>query len=289
MAGPRIVLVGTKESANVGAVARAMFNFGLDDLVLVAPRCVIDARAHALATHAAELLERLRVVDTLAEAVEDQRLVFGTSARHRTAENYPVRSPRQAAEALLGQDVAVVFGPEDHGLSNADLNRCQAQVVIPTAAFSSLNLAQAVVVIAYEAFQAKLAAGASMVEAPSSAEAGTRDGLVGHADRAQLEGMYAHLLRTFHLIGFTDASRERSIDRLMRGLFDRVALAPREVAALRGFLSQVAWAAHQPPDTFLPETCQDGTVAAAEAEAVAEEPDRSTSDVTADASSEAER
>lgn len=247
MHGPRIILVGTKESANVGAVARAMLNFGLDDLVLVAPRCAIDARARALATHAGEVLDRARVMSTLAEAVADQRLVFGTSARKRTAENFPVRTPREAAPALLGPSVAVVFGPEDHGLGNADLNLCQAHVIIPTAAFSSLNLAQAVVVVAHEVFQAR--AGSTSEATPSLAHGG-RDGVVGRADRDQLEGLYAHLLDTFHLVGFTDASRARSIDRLMRGLFDRVALAPREVAALRGFLSQVAWATRQPPDVF---------------------------------------
>lgn len=247
MHGPRIILVGTKESANVGAVARAMLNFGLDDLVLVAPRCAIDARSRALATHAGEVLDSARVMSTLAEAVADKRFVFGTSARQRTAENFPVRTPREAAPALLEPSVAIVFGPEDHGLDNADLNLCQAHVIIPTAEFSSLNLAQAVVVVAYEVFQART--GTATQEAPRMA-AGARDGVVGRADRDQLEGLYAHLLDTFHLVGFTDASRARSIDRLMRGMFDRVALAPREVAALRGFLSQVAWATRQPPEVF---------------------------------------
>lgn len=254
MQGPRIILVGTKESANVGAVARAMLNFGLDDLVLVAPRCAIDSRARALATHAAEVLDRARIMSTLAEAVADQKLVFGTSARKRTAENFPVRTPREVAPALLEPSVAIVFGPEDHGLGNADLNLCQAHVIIPTAAFSSLNLAQAVVVVAYEVFQARAA---SAAKGATGMSAGELDGVAGLADRAQLEGLYAHLLETFHVVGFTDASRARSIDRLMRGMFDRVALAPREVAALRGFLSQVAWAIRQSPEVFPIEAMED--------------------------------
>src|SRR5690606_37863173 len=150
VSGPRIVLVRTKESANVGAAARAMLNFGLSDLWLVAPRCRIDNRAYALASHAEEVLKTATTVDDLSEALAGRTLVAGTSARPRKAENYLVRSPREAAPQL-GAGSAVLFGPEDHGLSNDELTLCQLHVVIPTRDFSSLNLAQAVLVVAYEA------------------------------------------------------------------------------------------------------------------------------------------
>ncbi len=270
MSAPRIVLVSTKDSANVGACARAMKNFGLGDLVLVAPRCTVDRRAHALASHASDVLEAARVVGTVEEAIADRRWVVGTSARLRGAGNFTVHTPRSVAAALQGGDSAVLFGPEDHGLDNDALNRCQAYVSIPTAPYASLNLAQAVVVVAYEWFQARTrpSAAAGAVDAgrtheagggsapadggrvlPSATDTGVVDAGAGEAARRdQMERFYRQLLATFHHIGFTDPMRERSVDRLFRGIFDRVALSRREVAALRGLLSQVGWAADQPPE-----------------------------------------
>lgn len=243
MRGPRIVLVRSKASANVGAAARAMKNFGLSELILVAPRCRIDDRAHALASHAGDVLESARIVETVEEAIADRRLVVGTSARRRSTDTLPTWTPRQAASHLLGEDVAVLFGPEDHGLANEELNLCQGYLSIPTADYASLNLAQAVVTVAYEVYQARLgetALGSVGVAAPPPSDE--------VAPREQLERFYAQLVDTFHRIGYTDAQRERAVERLYRGIFDRVALNPREVAALRGLLSQVVWAAEQPPE-----------------------------------------
>ena len=99
VAEPRIVLVRSKDSANVGAAARAMKNFGLDDLVLVAPRCRIDDRARALASHAGDVLEAARVVGTVEEAIADRRFVLGTSARLRGTDTLPTWSPRRRRRA----------------------------------------------------------------------------------------------------------------------------------------------------------------------------------------------
>lgn len=241
VSGPRVILLRTKESANVGATARAMLNFGLDELWLVAPRCRIDHRAYALASHAADVLKTARVVDDLDQAIAGTTLLAGTSARPRRAENYVVNSPREAAPRL-GPGSAVLFGPEDHGLSNEELTRCQLQIVIPTAEFSSLNLAQAVLVVAYESALAR-AVGAPVHEAKPEGPLATRD---------QLEQFYAQLERTMHKIGYTDANRAPGIMRLYRGLLDRAELTAHELAALRGLASQVDWAAKQHPDD-LPE------------------------------------
>ena len=219
-----------------------MKNFGLGELVLVAPRCRIDARARALASHAGDVLDAARIVDTVQEAIADRRLVVGTSARRRSTDTFPTWTPREAARHLLGEDVAVLFGPEDHGLSNEELNLCQGYLSIPTADYSSLNLAQAVLLVAYEAHLAGLGETADVGASPAL----TPD--VATAPREQLERFYAQLVDTFHLIGYTDDLREGAIDRLYRGIFDRVALSPREVAALRGLLSQVVWAAEQAPE-----------------------------------------
>ncbi|HZJ10603.1 MAG TPA: RNA methyltransferase [Trueperaceae bacterium] len=259
MPGQRIVLVRAKESANVGAAARAMLNFGLDDLWLVAPRCRIDHRAYALASHAEEVLKSATVVDTLDEAIGDMTLVAGTSARERAADNYVVMGPREGAPRLAGS-TAVLFGPEDHGLSNQELTKCQLQIVIPTADFSSLNLAQAVLVVAYELHMH----GVAPVAQPSNAKASTAHAATDHAApgsapnaaagtaapaaRDQVEGFYAQLERAMLHIGYTDPPRAPSIMRIYRALLDRARPNAHELAALRGLISQFEWAARQPPE-----------------------------------------
>lgn len=253
--GPRIVLVRTKESANVGSAARAMLNFGLRDLWLVAPRCRLDHRAYALASHAAEVLDGATVVERLEDAIADRTLVLGTSARPRAADNYRVLDPRGAA-ALLDERAAVLFGPEDHGLSNEELTRCQGQVVVPTLEFASLNLAQAVLVVAYEWGARQRAVGA---EGEPGGEAGHgpgeapgRAGTPGRAGapaaREQLEGFYAQLAETLLHIGYTDAPRLPGVMRLFRGLLDRAHPTAHDLAALRGLMRQTRWAADQPPE-----------------------------------------
>ncbi len=229
MPGLRIILVRPKEPANVGSSARAMKNFGLSDLFLVAPQRRVGAAAYALASHAGDVLDDATHCDTLTEAVAGLKLVLGTTARPRAAEGQRVYTLNEAATALPAEGVGVVFGPEDFGLSNDDLAHCQGYIRIPTAAYASLNLAQAVGLVAYEWFTAH-------------AEAAQPDTLTDLAPRDELEPFYTQLLDTLHLIGYTDAQRERSADRLFRNVFDRAGLSSREVLALRGLCRQIAWA-----------------------------------------------
>ena len=131
--------------------------------------------------------------------------------------------------------MAVAFGPEDFGLSNEDLDHCQGYIQIPTSDYASLNLAQAVQLVAYEWFVAH------QVERRE-----TRD-LSELAPREQLEPMYTQLLKTLHLIGYTDDQREASARELFRTIFDRAELSEREVLALRGLWRQMTWAAKNLP------------------------------------------
>ena len=150
-----IVLVNTSHPGNIGAVARAMKNMGLVELRLVAPACFPAEEANWRAVAASDVLESALVVDTLAEAIGDCQLVIGTSARGRRIP-WPVLDPRHCAEQALRaagreQRVAFVFGREDRGLTNEELQQCNLHLHIPTHEdYTSLNLAMAVQIVAYE-------------------------------------------------------------------------------------------------------------------------------------------
>lgn len=253
MNAPRVVLVRTKEPANIGAAARAMLNFGLRDLWLVSPRGRINERAHALASHAAGLLDAAVIVDSLEAAVADREAVYGTSARGRAERNIITHTPRSAAPHLNG-NAAIVFGPEDHGLSNEELARCQAQIVIPTRDYSSLNLAQAVLLTAYEWSSAQGSQpGGEPKTDPYQQSAGAR-GLLPRehelAERSQVEGYYEQLSETLLYIGYTDPARLPSVMRIFRRFTDRAQPSAHELAAMRGLLRQAIWAADQHPNQF---------------------------------------
>ncbi len=228
MSALRIVLVRPKEPGNIGSAARAMKNFGLSELYLVAPQRPLTRHAYALASHAEDVLSGAVVVESVAEALSGCTRALGTTARDR-ADAEQVYTPRQAAALPRGGHTAVLFGPEDFGLSNEDLRHCQGYIRIPTAEYASLNLAQAVQLVAYEWFVTDAAKGATTEREV--------------APREVLEGMYEHLLRTLHTVGYTDTQREEAAETLFRGLFDRAELSEREVAALRGLWRQVVWAA----------------------------------------------
>ncbi len=230
----RIILVRTKDAANLGSAARAMKNFGLRDLVLVAPRCKLDKRAYALASHAGDHLDGAVTVASVESAIEDRTWVVGTTATPRASEQLPVFDPDRGLASLPRQGAALLFGPEDHGLSTDELSHCQAVITIPTAEYASVNLAQAVNILCYRWFERQ--------DRPPAADEPER------APRDQHERMYAQLLEVMHRIGYTDRKRAASIERPFRALFDRAALSPRELSALRGLWQQTRWAAEQLPE-----------------------------------------
>jgi len=228
----RIVLVGTTHPGNIGAVARAMKNMGLDDLVLVRPRYFPHDDASARSSGAEDLLERARVVDTLAEALADCTYVAGASARSRTI-GWPSMTPRDCAVRLLAEAAsgrpAVVFGPEKSGLSNADLDLCHTLLTIPTNPdFSSLNLAMAVQVTTYE-----LRVAGMSCESPRS-ETGVR-----LATGEELEHFYRHLEQVLTASRFLDPDNPRHLMRRLRRLFLRARPDQNEVNILRGILAAV--------------------------------------------------
>lgn len=243
----RIVLIGTSHPGNIGGVARAMHNMGLAELALVAPRCdVITQDSISRASGADHLLHQANVYTTLEEAVADCTLAVGASARSRTLP-WPMLSPRELAARLPaecqpeGARVALVFGREDSGLTNAELQRCHAHVHIPTNAdFSSLNLAAAVQVLAYECRMAWL----SQADAPSAAPSDDDDDLATHAE---LERYFEHLERTLIGIDFHDPDQPRQLMARLRRLYLRARPERMEMNILRGILSATEKATHHKP------------------------------------------
>lgn len=232
----RIVLVRPRGSANVGAVARAMKNMGLHDLALVRP-APMDSWAEAMAAHAGDVLEGRRCHETLAEAVADCGLVVGTTC-HDGPYRVAAESPRGAAPRVLAaaaaNRVALVFGPEDHGLSNDDLTVCQQLITIPAApAYPSLNLAQAVMLCCYELFVA--------VNHPP---AETR--VLASAER--VERMLQHLRAAFLAIGFLKTDNPDHIMHAIRRMLGRAEMDERDVRIWLGLARQITWAARINPD-----------------------------------------
>jgi len=227
----RIVLVAPSHPANIGAAARAMLTMGLTRLVLVAPRRFPDAEAVALASGATAILDGATEVASLDAALADTVLSVGLSARPRefAGRVLPVRAA--AAEAIghtQRGDVALVFGTEMSGLSNADLARCGVIATIPAnPAYGSLNLAAAVQVACYELRVA--ATGGDVWRAPRF--------LPATAD--EIEALYAHGTRTLTAMRFLDPQMPKRLLPRLRRLFGRAGLEKEEVNILRGILARI--------------------------------------------------
>ncbi|MGQ9735654.1 MAG: RNA methyltransferase [Thermaceae bacterium] len=226
----KVVLVGPEEPMNVGAVARAMKNFGLSELNLVQPGPRVGPpfppEAFWLAVHAEDILQGAGVYSSLQEAVAKARLVVATTGRPRELYPAPLRTPREVAEEVLKVEgeVALVFGRERIGLTNEELDLAHLIGYIPTyPAQPSLNLAQAVVIFAYELFQAR-----------------AHPSLGGEslAETAALEAFFEDLGRYVLEIGFTDQNRFPYAMRRLRRIFHKAKLTPGEVQMLRGLLRQ---------------------------------------------------
>ncbi len=233
----RIVLTHPKLPSNIGSSARAMKNFGFEELYLVLPKCKLNKKAYALASHAGDVLDNSVICDTLSDALADCSFSLGTTARVRKddREIYPAREAATLFYNLSKREkVGLVFGREDWGLSNEDLDLCQGYIQIPTAEYSSLNLAQAVQVVVYEWFCASLE---NLAPKPSFNDTPVL--------REDMERMYDLLREALHLVQYTDKQREQSAMRLMRRIFDKAQLNRREVSAVHGLWRQVVWAVNR--------------------------------------------
>lgn len=235
----RIVLVETSHPGNIGATARAMKNMCLDQLYLVSPGDFPCAEATARASGADDVLARATVCDSLGEALKGCRLVVGASARLRSLD-WPQMEPRECAarvvEVARQAPVAVVFGREQSGLSNQELEQCQYLVHIPTnSEYSSLNLAAAVQVLAYEIHQSGLLVKENQFSAKASSETGSE--LPASADEVAM--FHQHLEQTLQDIDFLNPRQPKLLMRRLKRLFYRAGPDQTEINILRGILSAV--------------------------------------------------
>lgn len=254
----RIILVEPAGPLNVGAIARVMKNMDCRHLVLVKPHCdPLGEEARQMAVHAGDVLEAARIVDSLPEALQGCQRAIATTGRPRTLAT-ALEHPRRALPWLLGDSAqvaatgAVIFGPEDRGLSNEELNYAQRFVYIPTSPdYPSLNLAQAVAICCYELRQFVLEqqgenhprvqpdAGFPILPSPTEPP----------ASLDVLEAYYQHLEAVLLRIGYLYPHTANSRMKKFRRLFSRALPSSTEVALLRGILSQIEWAIQtQHPD-----------------------------------------
>lgn len=229
-------MVETSRAGNIGAAARAIKTMGFSELVLVSPReedPIHHEEAIAFASGANDVLARARIVESLDEALAGCNLTVALTARLREF-SPPMWSPRALAEQLHADSrlrCALVFGNERFGLSNEQVERCNALVSIPVNAdYASLNLAQAVQILAYEC---RVAAMGEKREAMGI-------GFQGEAASAeQIEGLFRHLERALIEIEFLNPDHPKKLMPRLRRLFSRTGLETEEVNILRGIATQL--------------------------------------------------
>lgn len=244
----RIVMVNTTLPANIGSALRAMKTMGLSKLVLVAPKTYPHPDINALAAGATDLIEQIEIVETLEDAIKDCHLVFGTSARSRTIP-WPLLDARPAAEKSMQavihdqQEIAIVFGREDRGLTNEELALANYHVTIPVNSdYGVLNVAQAIQVLCYEMRMATLAFAdkqhddQAVMHVTDSEDMHWDEPLVTHE---QMEQFYPHIEKMLAEIEFMDPQNPRLLPLRLRRLFGRIQLDKMEYHLLRGIFSRV--------------------------------------------------
>jgi len=235
LAHVRVILHRPRYPENIGAAARAVRNMGIHRLDIVQPENPAADRIRMLATHAArDVVDRMITFDSLADALRDCQYVVGTTAR-LGGERQVVLQPGVMARRLIPisreNEIAVVFGPEDRGLTNEDLRLCHALINIPTAEFSSLNLAQAVMVVCFTLFTAE--------EKTPGASAPRL------ANRHELDSMYAQVKDILVRISYVNPENPDYWLNHIRHFFTRIQLRAREVSIIRGLCRQVDWYARK--------------------------------------------
>jgi len=226
-----IVLKQPRYPENIGAAARSIRNMGIGKLMVVDPENYDVDKVLKLATHeAADVVERIEICSDVKTALACFNYVAGTTAR-LGGQRQSVISPSTLAESLISiskkNRIAILFGPEDKGLSNEDLRYCHALVNIPTAEFSSINLAQAVMILCYELHKASIT--------------GESQFTPRLATRQELDGMYDQLKEMLVRIDYINHENPDYWMNRLRQFFTRMQLRARDVSIIRGICRQMNW------------------------------------------------
>lgn len=221
-----IILVRPKIPENIGAAARICWNMGINRLIVVRDSLPDREPMAKMATHkAAHLVDNVEIYPNLAEALSDFTVVIGTTAR-RGRQRFVHQSPREMVDELLPllpkNQAAILFGPEDTGLTNEDMKHCHMASAIPTADFSSINLAQAVAIHCYELYYGVIHAAKDMAPAPELATS------------FELESMYSYIEESLLAIEFMeDVSRPHWMSNI-RHLLGKIRLTSKDANIIRG-------------------------------------------------------
>jgi tRNA/rRNA methyltransferase len=230
-----IVLVEPQIPENIGAAARAMNNMGMSRLILVKPENCDLSRILKMATGTSiDIVEEMEVYESLLDAIGPFQFVVGTTARigsHRPALTNPRDLAGDLVPVIRENQAAILFGPEDRGLSNEHLRYCHTIATIPTSGFTSLNLAHAVMIICYEILWAS--------------RTSPEEVLPRLANKFELEGMYEHLKAVLTKIGFINPQNPEHWMLNIRRFLSRFPLRAREVRIIRGICRQIDWYTEQ--------------------------------------------
>lgn len=241
----RIVMVETQTPGNIGAAARAMLTMGLTRLVLVNPQMFPAQKAIWRAAGASEVVENAQVVSSLEEAIADCALVIAASARQRRIP-WPMLTPEQAGQKAVDvaktNEVAIVFGREDRGLVNEELQLCNFHSAIPANEdYPVLNVAAAVQVFVYEIRKSMLALTSSIDSEKKGFELSSSldNWDVNFAKHDEIELFYEHLERVLIDVDFHNPENPRQLMTRLRRLFNRAQLDLMELNILRGILTAI--------------------------------------------------
>jgi len=231
----RVVLVRPRGSGNIGSVARAMKNLGAKELAIVGSARTQSYWAKAMAVHGRDILSAAQFYPSIRAAIADCTLVVGTTCRAGLYRRHS-QTPREVAPALTSAAstgrVALLFGPEDHGLSNKDLEHCQQLITIPTHSdYRSLNVAQAAAICLYEIYLASLA--------PALEEG------LARANAEDVERLFDIMRNSLLKIGFLDSENPEHMLLAFRRIYGRAGLEDKDVRILTGMFRQIEWFANQ--------------------------------------------
>jgi len=245
----RIILVEPAGALNLGSIARVMKNMGLSTLILVNPQCDrFSEDARKMSVHAFDILENAQIVADLPAALKGCQRAIATTARDRALPT-KLESPKSALSWLIDDNItsALIFGPEDRGLSNQELNYAQRFVGIRSdPVYPSLNLAQAVAVCAYEIYQISLSNNVDNPPGCVNLQARGADNanpiLGNNATIETLESYYTDLESLLLDVGYLYPHTATARMAKLRRLYNRTNLTKEEVAMLRGTIRQIKWA-----------------------------------------------